>query len=390
MSKLFLLLLACISPLAVCAATTSSNYIVVFKDSTSIEKRNEHHEWLNEIIKRDGNNNGLSGHLNLGNMAGYHGEFTNQQLEEIRQDESVAFVEPDSYDEIQSLVYLQSETPWGLNRISHLENQYGKNSDYVFKNEGGKGSTVYVLDTGVRMDHKEFKGRIRWGANFANNVDTDENGHGTHVAGVSAGYSVGVSKFANIVAVKILDAHQRGTLSNFIRAMAWIIKDHAALGEGRSVINYSAVGEISQARNLAINEAVKNGIVFVGAAGNKRADACQYGPPSNSQNSPGQIIVAALNYTDQPASFSNYGGCVDVYAPGVNIRSSINLAPNSYGTMSGTSMASPHVAGLVAYYWSLNHSYTQADILKLIADYNMNRVMDNNSGTPNKIAYNNA
>lgn len=375
----------------------SDNYIVLFHDhlSSAIQKRDTHHEWVKRMIDVEKDTGSkVEGHLQVGKkLSGYHGKFTNAQIEKIKRSPEVAIVERDSDEIIQAVAFLQQdETPWGLSRISHKENTYLENkpSEYKFQPGNNNNTVVYVLDTGVRMEHKEFKDRIRWGVNLANDKDEDENGHGTHVAGVSAGHSVGVAKDAHIVSVKILDANQRGSLSNFIKGVHWIIDDHQKNPDQRSVINYSAVGEISDSRNKAIDEAVDAGILFVGAAGNKGDDACKYGPPSNNRDKTGQMVVAALNYTDRPADFSNYGECVDVYAPGVDIRSSVKDGPDSYGTMSGSSMASPHVAGLAAYYWSQNHDYSLEDVVDRIVNSNQGKIRDPRPNSPNKIAYNGA
>ncbi|CAN6613833.1 alkaline extracellular protease [Trichomonascus vanleenenianus] len=398
---LLLWLLALASAASVRAASNDDvkPYIVLFKEGLIYNQslQTVHGSWVHSIIKRDGDESAqFHNYWKVGDkVSGYHGDFTENQIEEIRNHKDVAAVEPNSYDKIQSLTYRQHDVPWGLSRISHKESQgTGKNSsldfDYIFLQPGGRNTTIYILDTGVSKDHVEFKGRLRWGPNFSGGPDVDDNGHGTHVAGISAGTKVGVSKFAEIVAVKILDKDQKGLLSSFVKAVDWVIEDHKANPDSRSVINYSAVGIKSDVRNKAINQALDAGIMFVGAAGNEYADACNYGPPDNSRNKSGQLVVAALNYTDHPAEFSNYGDCVDVYAPGVDIYSSNNEGPNGYESMSGTSMASPFVAGLASYYWSVFPDSSIQDIHDKIVNSNSDAVLDDLSDTANRLAYNNA
>jgi cerevisin len=285
-------------------------------------------------------------------------------------------------------IYEQLDADWGLSRISHLLDTYGTatQSQYLFQPEAGQNSTIYILDTGVRITHRELVGRAQWGANFANDIDEDENGHGTHVAGIAAGSDVGVAKYANIVAVKVLNKNQTGTLSNFIKGLSWIIDDVKSRPNTRAIINYSAVGEVSDARAQALQEVVDAGILFVGASGNSDTDACSFGPPNDVRV--GHITAAALNFTDEPAAFTNYGPCVQVFAPGVNIRSSLNTSDDAYGIMSGSSMAAPHVAGLAAYFWSINGSLSLSDITSMITEGNQGRIINAFPDTVNKIAYN--
>lgn len=357
--------------------------------SQNLSKRTEHIDLIESLVaENDGS--GIKGHFTVGrSTAGYHGRFTQRMIKIIRDSPEIATVEPDSIERIQgAFIYEQRNASWGLSRISHLDNTYGTDEEkqYLFEDSAGKNTTIYVLDTGVRLSHREFAGRARWGANFANDMDEDENGHGTHVAGIAAGSDVGVAKYANVVAVKILDKNQTGTLSNFLKGMSWIIDDVKKHPETKAIINYSAVGEISDARDQALQEVLDAGILFIGAAGNSDTDACTVGPPNDRKV--GQITVGALNYTDEPAAFTNYGECVQVSAPGVEIRSSINDGDDAYGIMSGSSMAAPHVAGLGAYFWSLNSSLSLADISSKIIDGNGGRITADLRGTANKIAYN--
>lgn len=372
-------------------------YIVVLKNetarsSTFQQKRDLHLLWVRNSVVGSLPGSGIKADFQVGNhMTGYHGTFTSDQINEISNSEEVALIEPDSVENGQVLLMHQNNSPWGLSRVSHRENQYNtpNRTQYLFRDSGGRDTILYIMDTGILTTHVEFKNRIRWGANFVDNIDTDQNGHGTHVAGTSAGYSVGVAKYADIVAVKVLDREQTGNLSAFIEGIQWVVNDFKKYKSvKKGVINYSAVGETSSARDQAIKQAIDQGLFFVGAAGNQESNACDYGPANTGPDLDGQIIVAASNYTDSPATFTNYGSCVNVYAPGVDIYSSTCQDDTSYGYMSGTSMSAPHVAGLAAYYWSLSPNYTFSDIKNLIAS-NRQQIENNFSNTPNKIAYNN-
>lgn len=380
------------------------DYIVVLHPDI-VSRRSEHHNWLKRDVIMDSPIHGVKGEFHYDSeLSGYHGTFSKRQIEMIVDSPEVAYVEKDSLERVQSTgdlntdsMYIQDTAPWGLERISHKINtirDYSDdsldNSTYLFKGEAGAGTSIYILDTGALADHQEYKERFRWGANFCNELNADENGHGTHVTGVAAGTSVGVAKSANVIAVKILDAQQTGTLSNFLKAVDWIIQDAGNNSDVKSIINYSAVGEVSDARNQAIQKATEAGIFFVAAAGNNDQDACNFGPANMGPSFDGELVVAAVNYTDIPAQFTNYGQCVSVYAPGVSIRSSYYTGPQDYATMSGSSMSAPFVSGLVAYYWGLNPDFTHSEISELISNSNQGLVLNNHPGTVNKIAFNNA
>lgn len=383
--------------------TKLSDYLIIFKKDLSVARRDLHHRWLNDAISRthsfvegiadsdkesDRIKNNIKGYLSTDTVQGYYGSFRSSVVEAIKSSNDVEIVEEDTYDKVSDFVYLQSNAPWGLGRVSHQVYESGTDdAEYLFDSAGGSNTTVYILDSGVKASHRDFTGRVRWGANYVDDMETDVVGHGTHVAGTAAGYSVGVSKFANIVSVKVIDANRQAAISVIVQGLAWIIDDHNSNPGQKSVINYSAVGQISEARTYAINQATAAGIMLVTAAGNTADDACSYGP-SNLGNQDGIIAVGALNYTNTPADFSNYGGCVSVYAPGVNTLSCGNDTDSSYILMSGTSMASPHVAGLASYFWSQNSSYSMADIKDMIVKYNQNEIQGLQSNTTNSIAYN--
>lgn len=386
--------------LPVDAQDDRQDYIIVLKDPTAVDRRDlqrvnhtPNGELISQIVKRSEGSSKVHSEFTVGSMNGIHGTFSSSEIDAIVNHPEVDYVEKDSTEYIQSYMFLQQNSPWGLARISHLDppTNISDQQEYIFKDTSGQGTAIYVLDTGVRGTHVEFKGRFRYGANFVNNVDTDDSGHGTHVAGIAAGYSVGVAKYADVVSVKILNADNTGTLSNFLKALNWTVNDYttnyASKGH-KAVINYSALGEKSRARDQAIKNILDNGLFFVAAGGNKNTDACQYGPADISPSTPGMLIAAALNYTDVPATFTNYGACIGVYAPGVNVLSSLHGSDTDYGIMSGTSMAAPHVAGLVSYFWSLNSSYTLQDLTDFIANGNVGRVKQNFPNTVNKIAYN--
>jgi cerevisin len=291
-------------------------------------------------------------------MKGYAGKFDEAVLNAIRQSDDVEFVEKDS------MVYaneLQRNAPWGLSRVSHRSSLTFKNyQKYEYNPNGGEGVKVYVIDTGINVEHVDFNNRAIWGQTIPrNDYDEDGNGHGSHCAGTIAGTRYGIAKKAEPVAVKVLRSNGSGTMSDVIKGVDWATSQHikeseVAKRDGKkykgSVANMSLGGGKSPSLDRFVNSAVEAGIVFAVAAGNDNRDACDYSPAAAEL----AITVGASTIEDERAYFSNYGECVDVFAPGLNILSVWRGSKWATNTISGTSMASPHVAGLAAYFLSLS------------------------------------
>ncbi|KIJ65944.1 hypothetical protein HYDPIDRAFT_110055 [Hydnomerulius pinastri MD-312] len=319
----------------------------------------------------DGVASGLR-HVYDGNLKGYAGEFTEGVLEQIRRMPEVDFIERDQIVRTMEIDTMDSQkgAPWGLARISHRPRlTFGTFSRYEYDPNGGEGVDVYVIDTGINIAHVEFEGRASWGKTVpTNDVDQDGNGHGSHCAGTIASRKYGVAKKANVIAVKVLGSNGSGTMSDVVAGVAWAseessLKAEAARAEfaatGKtshkgSVANMSLGGGKSPSLDLAVNRAVEAGLHFAVAAGNDNKDACSFSPASAEK----AITVAASTLGDERAYFSNYGKCVDVFAPGLNILSTYTGSKTAIATLSGTSMASPHVAGLTAYLLSIYGSET--------------------------------
>lgn len=257
---------------------------------------------------------------------------------------------------------LETSAPWGLARISHRNSlTLGTFSKYLYCAEGGDGVDVYVIDTGTNIEHVDFEGRAFWGTTIPeNDDDVDGNGHGTHCSGTIAGKKYGVAKKANIYAVKVLKSNGAGTMSDVVKGVEWAVARHieqvesAKNGKGRkgfkgSAANMSLGGGKSASLNLAVNAAVDAGIHFAVAAGNDNSISCRYSPASAEK----AVTVGASTLSDERAYFSNYGKCNDIFAPGLNILSAWTGSKYATNIISGTSMASPHVAGLLAYYLSI-------------------------------------
>ena len=266
-------------------------------------------------------------------LQGFAGEFTQGALNRLRNNPKVALIEADgpvtAFGE-------QLQPVWGLDRI---DDPTGLDKSYVYPDAAGSGVTAYVVDTGVAPNTTEFGSRLVAGTDVISpgNGTDDCNGHGTHVAGTLGGTTYGVAKQVTIVPVRVLDCEGSGTLSGVAAGVNWVTGQHDP-GE-RSVANMSLGGGASSIIDNAVKGAVADGVTVVVAAGNSRTDACRTSPA----RVPEAVTVGATDRTDTRASFSNYGSCLDLFAPGVSITS---VWPGgTTNTISGTSMASPHVAG---------------------------------------------
>lgn len=240
----------------------------------------------------------------------------------------------------------QTGVTWGLDAIDGT-----RDGAYTYISDGA-GVRIYIVDTGVDATHREFGSRVVDGFDaFGQNLDqTDCNGHGTHVAGIAAGNYYGVAKAATIVPVRVMDCDGRGNTTTLTAGIDWILAAHSG---GTGIVNMSIGGNKDQEVNAAVSRLISSGLVVVAAAGNSNADACNYSPGSAQ----GVIAVGATDQSDLKASFSNWGSCVDVSAPGVRINSANAADDNISLRMSGTSQASPFVAGAIATYLS-NKSVT--------------------------------
>jgi subtilisin family serine protease len=251
--------------------------------------------------------------------------------------------EVESVTEQQILYGMANQTSppsWGLDRID--QSALPLNSNYEYRRTG-TGVNVYVVDSGLNATHTEFTGRIGLGAYVTSLGSTDDcNGHGTHVSGTIAGTNYGVAKQATIIPVRILDCSGSGTLADLVDAVNWIIADHQ--NTQPAVVNMSIGGSYSSSVNNAIQDLIDDGVVVVVAAGNESDDACLYSPSSATN----AITVGSSTITDQDASYSNIGTCVDIFAPGSGITSAWIGSNSATAVLNGTSMASPHVAGAAA------------------------------------------
>ncbi|KAK0547151.1 proteinase B [Tilletia horrida] len=278
------------------------------------------------------------------------------------QKETARVATPTPLDDIH---VIDKDSVWGLARISHRKALgFGTFKEYLYDRQAGEGVTAYIIDTGINIKHNEFEGRARWGKTLASDgIDSDGNGHGTHCAGTIGSRAYGVAKKADLVAVKVLGSGGSGSMADVTQGVLWAAQNaadlsakyasepHSAAAQKHKgfVASMSLGGGRSIALNQAVDSAVESGLHFTVAAGNENSDACNVSPAGAKR----PITVGASTVQDERAYFSNKGKCVDVFAPGLGIKSTWNTGPDSTNTISGTSMATPHVAGLVAYLLSI-------------------------------------
>ncbi|RSN56365.1 serine protease [Amycolatopsis sp. WAC 04182] len=283
---------------------------------------------------------------------------------------------------VQNKTFKISETQdnppsWGLDRVDQADLPLDNKYTYPTKADN---VTAYVIDTGVRGSHKDFGDRAAGGKDFVDNDDTpnDEHGHGTHVAGTIGGTDHGLAKGVKIVGVRVLDANGSGTTEGVVAGVDWV----AANAKGPSVANMSLGGGADDALDAAVKGAIDKGVTFALAAGNESSDAGTTSPARVKE----AITVAASDKTDKQASFSNYGSVVDLYAPGVDITSSWATGDDATNTISGTSMAAPHVAGAAALYLAANPEATPAQVAEgLVGAAADGKISNPTGGTANKL-----
>jgi hypothetical protein len=279
----------------------------------------------------------------------------------------------------------QSPTPsWGLDRIDQRE-KIGSTSNFGYRS-AGRGSTVYVIDTGV-APHQDFGNRLStsgFSAFTDGNGPVDCNGHGTHVAGTIAGTQYGIAKNATIVPVRVLGCTGSGSFSQVIAGMEWILSPQNPNPKTQAVVNMSLGGNASSTIDAAVTKLTNSGITVVVAAGNDNNDACLKSPA----RAPSAITVGATTSSDAKSGFSNYGACVDIHAPGSSIVSTWIGSPTAIYTASGTSMASPHVAGAAAVYLGLTPGASVAQVAQFLdAQATRDVITGLPAGTVNELLY---
>lgn len=350
-----------------------SSYIVMLDDSVVGEKgdysisayvaddlASRHHGRVKQVYKHAIN--------------GFSVEMSEADAEALSQDFRVALVEEDG---VVTADATQTNPPWGLDRIDQRNRPL--NGTYVY-NWTGAGVRVYVIDTGIRTSHSQFGGRASNVFDAFGGSGADCNGHGTHVSGTVGGSTYGVAKSALLRGVRVLDCSGSGSTSGVIAGVDWVRQNHIA----PAVANMSLGGGASTALDTAVNNLHNANVTIAVAAGNSNANACN-SSPARAVNA---ITTGSTTSTDARSSFSNFGTCLDLFAPGSSILSAWYTSNTATATLSGTSMASPHVAGVAALYKQANPSASSTTVRNAIVNNATTGVVTNaGSGSPNRLLY---
>ncbi|GKQ36306.1 S8 family peptidase [Streptomyces sp. A012304] len=309
-------------------------------------------------------------------LNGYTATLSATEARRLAADPAVATVEQDQTVRLADTT--QSSAPWGLDRVD--QTSLPLSGTYTYPDSAGGGVTAYVIDTGVRITHSQLSGRAVNGydAVDGDNVAQDGNGHGTHVATTIAGTTYGVAKKAKIVAVRVLNNAGSGTTAGVIAGIDWVTANHS----GPSVANMSLGGGASTTLDAAVRRSIASGVTYAVAAGNSSTTASSSSPARVGE----AITVGATTSTDAKASYSNYGSALDIFAPGSSITAGWHTSDTATNTISGTSMATPHVAGAAAIYLANHTSATPAQVATaLINGATTGKVTSAGSGSPNRL-----
>ncbi|KAJ9084768.1 proteinase B [Entomophthora muscae] len=316
-------------------------------------------------------------------LNGYSVDVSAEILEKIKELPEVEAVEE---DQPCSPFAIQKGAPWGISRITSRARLEPNRFDYEYKYDpyGGKGVDVYVIDSGVNVKHEDFEGRASMGVSFVPGVpEFSYFGHGTHVAGIVASKTYGVAKKAHIISVKIADEYSTGFNSLVIAGINWSLKNRK---QSRGcVINISYGSKRSEALNRAARDATNAGCIVVASAGNSNINACNVSPASEAK----VITVGATNILDTRHELSNWGSCVDMFAPGANILSTWTTGNTSSFFLSGSSMAAPHVSGMVANIMSKTGKSSHHYIKRKLRSLALKDILRDVSGSPNFLLHSN-
>ena len=355
------------------ADAIKDSYVVVFKDATMSAK-----SVTDQVASKSAQYGGKVTYTYKSALRGFAGTMSADAARKLAADPAVAYVQQNR------TVHVTTDQPnppsWGLDRVDQRDLPLNNNYSY---STTASNVTAYVIDTGIRTTHQEFGGRAVWGTNTTGDGnDTDCNGHGTHVSGTIGGTTYGLAKAVNLVAVKVLDCGGSGSFAGVAAGIDWVTQNHAS---GPAVANMSLGAQGSDAATEnAVRASIADGVVYGIASGNSNSDACNFTPARVAE----AITVNASTISDARASFSNFGTCSDIFAPGQDITSSWNTNDTASNTISGTSMATPHVVGAAALYLADHPGDTPAAVQAAMkASATPSKVTNPGSGSPNLLLF---
>jgi subtilisin family serine protease len=308
-------------------------------------------------------------------LKGFSAHLDAAQLEALRSDPDVDYIAADQ--EVTASAGTQSGATWGIDRIDQKARPLS--TTYTYDNTASN-VTAYIIDTGIKYTHNDFGGRARVGYDAVGSGGVDCNGHGTHVAGTVGGATYGVAKAVKLVGVRVLNCSGSGTNAGVIAGVNWVTQNAVK----PAVANMSLGGGVSTALDNAVANSISSGVTYALAAGNSTANACDSSPSRVAS----AITVGATTSTDARASYSNYGTCLDIFAPGSAITSDWYSSDTATNSISGTSMASPHVAGAAALVLAGSPSLTPAQVRdNLVNKATTGVVTSPGTGSPNRLLY---
>ena len=402
------LLFGALLPAALAAPMTKRDdiipgkYIITLKPGADAAAVESHLTWVSDVHKRSLKRDtaGVETTYEIKGWKAYSGEFDDATIAEIKANGDVALVEPDtiSYlyytvDEVhenkleKKALTTQSGATWGLGALSH---KTGASTSYIYDSTAGQNTFAYIVDSGVNVDHQDFGGRATLGYNAVGGEHVDTLGHGTHVAGTIGSNTYGVAKKTNLISVKVFQGSS-GSTSTILAGFNWAVNDITSKNrQARSAINLSLGGVASVTWTNAIAAAYEDGVLAVVAAGNGDSNGRPLPVSGQSPaNAPDALTVAAADSSFRTASFTNYGPGVDIFGPGVGIISTYIGSNTATASLSGTSMACPHVAGLAVYLQALENLTTPAAVTSRIKALGVSgRITGSLSGSPNLFMYN--